>query len=170
MTRRAVGDRPSHLDVVRLGPSDDAHLGACASLMLGSEPWITLQRSAASARLALQDPGKELYAVCEGPDVVAFVLLDMRGPLAGYIQSICVRPQERGRGIGTALIRFAEERILRDSPNVFICVSSFNTDARRLYERLGYQLVGRLAGFIVAPHDELLLRKTRGPWAEFTRR
>ena len=32
---------------------------------------------------------------------------------------------------------WAEARILRESPNVFICVSSFNPDARRLYERQG---------------------------------
>ena len=52
---------------------------------------------------------------------------------------------------------------------MFLCVSSFNTQARRLYERLGYALVGRFAGFIVQEHDELLFRKTRGGWADFTR-
>ena len=37
-----------------------------------------------------------------------------------------------------ALIRWAENRIFRDSPNAFICVSSFNAGARRLYEELGF--------------------------------
>ena len=50
---------------------------------------------------------------------------------------------------------------------MFLCVSSINVAARRLYERLGYQVVGSLAGFVVREHDELLLRKTRGPWADF---
>jgi [ribosomal protein S18]-alanine N-acetyltransferase len=67
------------------------------------------------------------------------------------------------------LIGWAEQRIARESPNVFLCVSSFNVAARRLYERLGYELVGRLDGFIVREHDELLLRKTRGSWADFSR-
>lgn len=57
----------------------------------------------------------------------------------------------------------AEERILRDVPNVFVCVSSFNTEARRLYLRLGYEPVGELKDYIVAGHSELLLRKTTGP-------
>jgi ribosomal protein S18 acetylase RimI-like enzyme len=137
--------------------------------MAASEPWITLQRSFDSALRALRDSGKELYVVPDGNQVAAFVLLDLRGPLVGYVQSICLRPDRRGRGLGTALIAWAEQRIFRESPNVFLCVSSFNSEARRLYERLGYEVVGRLPRFIVRDHDELLLRKTRGPWVDFTR-
>ena len=103
-----------------------------------------------------------------GDHVAAFVLLDLRGPLAGYIQTICVRPDQRGRGLGAALIGWAEQRILLQSPNVFLCVSSFNVSARRLYERLGYEVVGCFRSYVIREHDELLLRKTRGPWAEFT--
>jgi ribosomal protein S18 acetylase RimI-like enzyme len=72
----------------------------------------------------------------------------MRGPLRGYIQTVCVAAEHRGRGIGTDLVRWAERRIRRDSPHVFLCVSSFNSGAQRLYERLGYRAVGRL------PDDE----------------
>jgi ribosomal protein S18 acetylase RimI-like enzyme len=139
-------------------------------MMMDSEPWITLRRSFESALQALQDPGKELYIVPAPDGIAAFVLIEMRGPLAGYIQSICVGPDQRGQGVGAALIAWAEQRIFRDSPNVFICVSSFNTGARRLYQRLGYEVVGPLTSFVVAEHDELLLRKSRGPWVEFMRR
>lgn len=59
--------------------------------------------------------------------------------------------------------------ILRESPNVFMCVSSFNQDARRLYQRLGYQVVGELTDYIVRGHSEILLRKTVGPVATFIR-
>jgi len=66
------------------------------------------------------------------------------------------------------LVAFAEERILRISPNIFMCVSSFNQGARRLYQRLGYTVVGELSDYIVQGHSEILLRKTLGPLAEFT--
>ena len=56
-------------------------------------------------------------------------------------------------------MRHAEERIFRESPNVFLC--------RRLYERLGYTLVGELTDYIVAGHAELLYRKTIGPIGAF---
>lgn len=137
-------------------------------MMVSSEPWITLRRSLDSAMTTLLDPEKEAYVVLNGQKVSALIILEMRGPLAGYIQTVCVRPDERGHGLGAALIGWAEQRIARDSPNVFLCVSSFNVAARRLYEWLGYQVVGNLASFVVREHDELLLRKTRGPWAEFT--
>ena len=157
------------MDVLSVDPADKPLLEECARLMAVSEPWITLQRSFDSALLALRDPGKELHVVQPLGGVEAFILLDMRGPLAGYIQSIGVRADRRGQGVGAALIAWAEDRIFRDSPNVFLCVSSFNVGARRLYERLGYAEVGRLPAFIVREHDELLLRKTRGPWVEFSR-
>jgi ribosomal protein S18 acetylase RimI-like enzyme len=64
-------------------------------------------------------------------------------------------------------VKFAEERILEESPNVFMCVSSFNHDARRLYERLGYLVVGELTNYIVEGHSEILLRKSRGPLTTF---
>lgn len=51
-----------------------------------------------------------------------------------------------------------------------MCVSSFNADAQRLYARLGYEVVGTLRSYIVAEHDELLLRKTTGPWNGFASR
>jgi ribosomal protein S18 acetylase RimI-like enzyme len=60
------------------------------------------------------------------------------------------------------------ERIFRESPTVFLCVSNFNTGARRLYERLGYEVVGSLRDFLVAGRAEVLLRKSRGPWSTFT--
>jgi ribosomal-protein-alanine N-acetyltransferase len=65
----------------------------------------------------------------------------------------------RRRRIGTRLILFAEERILRDAHNVFMCVSSFNTDAQRLYSRIGYARIGEVQDYLVEGASEILLRK-----------
>ena len=81
----------------------------------------------------------------------------------GYVQTLCVAEGLRGQGLGSELLAFAEERIFREFKNVFLCVSSFNPRARALYERLGYETVGPLRDFVIAGHDEILLRKTRGP-------
>jgi ribosomal-protein-alanine N-acetyltransferase len=139
----------------------------CAELMVHSEPWITLKLPLETALAVVTDRAKEVYAVRDAKGVSGFIVLDMRGLLAGYIQTLCVRPDCRGQGLGSRLIRWAEGRIFRDSPNVFICVSSFNVDARRLYERLGFQRVGVLRELLVPGHDEILLRKTRGTWTGF---
>ena len=87
------------------------------------------------------------------------------------------RFQRRGRGrqrisakgIGGALVRFVEERILRDTPNVFLCVSSFNEGAKRFYERLGYEVVGELRDMLIPGHSEILMRRSTGPISEFRR-
>lgn len=147
----------------------DAELAECARMMAESEPWITLGRTVEASIRNLRDPGKEVYVSEDAGRTLGFVVLDLRGPFPGYIQTVCVRPDARGRGHGARLIAFAESRIFRESPNVFMCVSSFNPDARRLYERLGYTVVGELTEYLVRGHGEVLLRKSRGPWSEHRR-
>lgn len=151
-------------DVQALGAGE---VPECADLMISSDPWMTLRLRRDAALAALTDKAKEVYGVRDAKGVAGFIVLDMRGLVAGYIQILCVRPDCRGRGLGSTLIRWAEQRIFKTSPNVFVCVSSFNKGARRLYERLGFEQVGLLRDLIVVGHDELLLRKTRGAWADF---
>jgi [ribosomal protein S18]-alanine N-acetyltransferase len=153
---------------VRIEPLSSAgDLEWCAQLMAASEPWITLRRDLDACRAALSNPVKERYIVRDGDERVGLLILDMTGPFPGYVQSIAVAPAARNRGIGTRVLQWAEERILRDSPNVFMCVSSFNPDALRLYRRVGYQVIGTLQGFVVDEHDEFLLQKRRGSWEAF---
>jgi [ribosomal protein S18]-alanine N-acetyltransferase len=157
----------AHVEIRPLDRGRDA--AACAEMMLATEPWITLRLTRENALATLYDTAKEVYAARDARGVTGFVIIDMRGLMRGYIQTVCVRADRRGEGVGSRLVRFAEDRIFRESPNVFICVSSFNPDARRLYERLGFEQVGTLRELIVPGHDELVLRKTRGPWTEFQR-
>jgi ribosomal protein S18 acetylase RimI-like enzyme len=138
--------------------------------MADSEPWRTLGRDYETSLRIVSDPVKEVYVAYVGDDtgaIAGFLILNMTGAFVGYIQTVCVAPECRGRGLGAILIRFAEERIFSAAPNVFMCVSSFNTDAQRLYERLGYQLIGELTDYIVAGYSEILLRKTIGPLTRF---
>lgn len=135
----------------------------CAALMVASDPWLTLGYSFEDLLCTVRLPGRERYVAHVDGQFVGFLLLNLHGTFAGYIQTIGVAPQFRGSGRGAELVAFAEQRIFRDHPNVFLCVSSFNHAAHRFYSRLGYQQVGELADFLVAGHSELLLRKTIGP-------
>jgi [ribosomal protein S18]-alanine N-acetyltransferase len=158
----------STCDVSPLNAANEARI--CAEMLLTTEPWITLRLTPDDAVARFTDTRNETYVIRDDQAIAAFIVLNMNGLLAGYIQTVCVRSDRRGEGLGSALIRWAENRIFRDSPNVFICVSSFNPEAQRLYERLGFEHVGVLRDFAVAGHDELLLRKTCGSWAEFRNR
>lgn len=139
----------------------------CARMIVEEEPWVRFGTSYEDSLHRMQDTSKEIYVAESDMQVVGFVIVNMQGTFIGYIQTVCVAAEQRGRGIGTKLIEWAEGRIFRDSPNVFICVSSFNQNARRLYERLGYSVIGELKDYIVKGHSELLLRKTQGAWLDF---
>ena len=153
------------LEIERLRDDEEARI--CARLMADSEPWLTLGRSYDVSLGLVTDPTREVFVARTEGRVVGFVILVVSGAFVGYVQSIAVDPECRGKGIGTKILAFAEERILRVSPNVFVCVSSFNPDALRLYRRLGYEVVGELPDYIVRGHSEILMRKTTGPLAEF---
>ncbi len=135
--------------------------------MSSSEPWITLRRGCDHALHALTNPAREILVALVADVLSGFIVINMGGPFPGYIQTICVFPECRHRGVGRALIKFAEKRIFRETPNVFLCVSSFNTDAQRFYEQLGYKRVGEIEDYVVEGHSEFLLRKTLGPLADY---
>jgi ribosomal-protein-alanine N-acetyltransferase len=150
--------------------TDDEDARACAEIMATSEPWIKLGRTRDRALEILADrDAQETYVAVHEGAVVGFVILVLKGAFVGYIRTVAVRADWRSRGLGRRLIGFAEERIFRESPNVFLCVSSFNPRARSLYERLGYEAVGELRDYIVRGHSEWLMRKSLGPHAEFRR-
>lgn len=138
----------------------------CARLMATSEPWLTLGRTYDDSLETLSDASKEVHVALRDNALVGFIIVNMNGAFVGYIQTVFVVREWRGKGIGSTLLKFAEQRILSETPNVFMCVSSFNKDAQRLYERLGYKIIGELRDYIVAGQSEILLRKTMAPLSE----
>src|SRR5947209_4120392 len=100
--------------VVRPLEHDD-EVVACARIMSTSEPWMTLRRDYAASIALLRNAAREVYvaALDGGAEIVGFLILDMRGAFVGYIQSVGVRDDWRGKGLGRRLIGFAETRIFR---------------------------------------------------------
>ena len=140
---------------------DDAR--ACAAMMVVSDPWKTIGRSLDDCLRAVTHPDCEVYVAREDGAVRGFIIVMTHGALLGYIRIICVDPNARGRGLGSQLVAFAEERIFREWPNAFVFVSSFNTRARALYERLGYEVVAELRDYLIRGASEILMRKSIGP-------
>jgi ribosomal protein S18 acetylase RimI-like enzyme len=143
--------------------TDPSEFDQCASMMVKSDPWITLGMDLARCRTAFDGECKEVYVLKEGDAIAGFAILQVCGSFRGYIQTLYVDATWRSQGLGTRLLEFCEQRILKISPNIFICVSSFNTSALKLYERFGFKLVGELRDFVKTGYSELLLRKTFGP-------
>jgi [ribosomal protein S18]-alanine N-acetyltransferase len=146
-----------------------SEIEACARMMAESEPWITLQRGYNASLQALSSPEKEIHVAVQGGAVIGFIMLNLHGGFVGYLQSICVAPEWRNQGIGRMLIDFSEARVFKNHPNMFICVSSFNAGAQRLYRSLGYEVVGELKNYIVDGYSEILLRKSIASLTAFTK-
>lgn len=153
------------VSIRRLSSSAEAQF--CADFMVRSEPWVTLGLTFDAAMLRLMNPAREVWVALRAEQVVGVMIFDLTGVLNGYIQILAVHPESRGRGIGSQMLTWAEERIFRQSPNVFLCVSSFNKQAQKFYLRSGYLSVGDLPDFLTLGHAEQLMRKTRGPWLTF---
>jgi [ribosomal protein S18]-alanine N-acetyltransferase len=149
------------MEIRALANADEAR--RCARMMCSTDPWITIGRRYEECLAAIEDATREVYVGMDGDQICGFIIINMGGAFIGYIQTVCVDPTARGGGIGTELVRFAEERIFRQTPNVFLCVSSFNPRARALYERLGYELIGELQDYIIRGASEFLMRKSIGP-------
>jgi [ribosomal protein S18]-alanine N-acetyltransferase len=149
------------IDVRALQSTSDAEW--VAWVMANSQPWITLSISYERSLALLTNASRERYLAEVSGQRAGFLMVSMQGAFVGYVQLLGVAAEFRGQGVGKALIEFAEQRIFRETQNVFICVSDFNQDAQRFYARMGYERVGELRDFIVTGHSELLLRKTIGP-------
>jgi [ribosomal protein S18]-alanine N-acetyltransferase len=148
--------------IISLTTDADA-INTCALMMAASDPWITLGMNYEQCIVAFDGPCKEVYVARYENKIAGFVILQVCGSFKGYIQTLCVSEEFRGRGFGKEILQFCEKRILQISPNIFICVSSFNKGAIRLYESFGFKLVGELPDFIKEGFTELLLRKSVSP-------
>jgi ribosomal protein S18 acetylase RimI-like enzyme len=150
-------------DIEILLTTESMDIEQSARMMAGTDPWITLGIDYERCQKAFDGPCKEVYILKVDGELAGFVILQICGSFKGYIQTLCIDNRLRGRGLGTKMLQFCEERILKISPNIFICVSSFNKRALELYQDFGFKLVGELENFVKEGFTELLLRKTVGP-------
>jgi ribosomal protein S18 acetylase RimI-like enzyme len=153
---------------------------ACARIVAGDPLWRryrvglpqarrTIRQALAAARRrgrVARDAG-EFAVAGSGGQVVGFIWFRLDGTFhhSGYVRWIGVAPEAQGRGVGRRLMQYAEDRIFKAGPNVFLMVSDFNKQAQRFYEALGYRLVGKVPDYIVPGIGEHVYRKTRGPIA-----
>ncbi|MCC6847090.1 MAG: GNAT family N-acetyltransferase [Deltaproteobacteria bacterium] len=65
-----------------------------------------------------------------------------------HLDLLGVRPDCRRRGLGRALVAWAEApAVLAGITDVFLEVRESNRDGRAFYERLGYRTLGRVGGY-----------------------
>ncbi|MDA7949077.1 MAG: GNAT family N-acetyltransferase [Hyphomicrobiaceae bacterium] len=90
------------------------------------------------------------YALPEKPEAIDYETmpamfvplqeLENLAPKTWYVNVLGVHPHLRGAGVGTALLKVAEERATQENcTGLSLIVAGANAGARRLYERCGYE-------------------------------
>ena len=152
-------------DEVRIEASESLGLADCRRLVLGSEPWVTLGYGDAEAEAIARSSAPDNLIVARAGDRVVGFALSTPGILPGeYLKVLAVESDRRAAGIGRQLMEELERRAFERWPNVYLCVSDFNSGARAFYRRIGYEEVGALRDLIVPGKAEILMRKTAGAW------
>jgi ribosomal-protein-alanine N-acetyltransferase len=107
------------------------------------------------------DATRPCFTARDGTRLSGFVLASLAAD-EGEILSLCVAPEYRRRGIGSALLeRLREALIAHGTQALFLEVNARNLDAIRLYERAGFQAVGKRLGYYQTPEgpqDALIMR------------
>jgi ribosomal protein S18 acetylase RimI-like enzyme len=105
-------------------------------------PWNAAE-VAIPAKLAVQP---ELFLVAlDGGQAAGSIMAGYDGH-RGWLYAVAVRNSHRGRGIGTALVRAAEERLrARGCRKINLQVRSSNRVVIEFYQRLGYAVEERVS-------------------------
>jgi ribosomal protein S18 acetylase RimI-like enzyme len=105
----------------------------------------------------------EIYLCVNDDTVLGFMRIDLKGTFAKFplLRVIAVNEKYRNQGIGKAMIEYYESMGFEESDKVFLLVSEFNTDAKRLYERLGYVEVGKIPDLYQKDTAEYFMMKKK---------
>ena len=76
-----------------------------------------------------------------------------------YLNLLAILPPYQASGVGAAVLLWMAAEAGDTASNLWVCVSKFNTQALRFYERHGFQLTAELPDLVRPGFAELLLRR-----------
>jgi ribosomal-protein-alanine N-acetyltransferase len=136
--------------------ASDADLDAVAALEAGSftNPWTRqmladeLARNEFARVYVLRLPGMPVAAFC-----ACWIVADEL-----HINTIAVAPDQRRRGLGTALMQHILREVSAEGVRrATLEVRQSNDAARKLYERLGFKLTGIRPRYYTQPEEDALI-------------
>ena len=147
--------------LVRLVPMSASLAEAIGPGLAAIEPWarVGYVPERMTGFLAATETGAQRYAVLVGDEPAGTVVIRdpwLHGP---YLHLIGLLPPFHGLGIGSRALDWMDAEVRGRYRNLWLCVSEFNDNARRLYERNGFVLAGRLDSLVFDGLTELLMRK-----------
>lgn len=142
-----------------LGPGDAAQLAELERASF-DPPW---SEQGLAAELAKE--GALALGIRSAPDGAELAAAALFSTVLGEAEllRVATRPSARRRGLAEALLADALERLGRAGiATVFLEVDEGNAPARTLYEKLGFEEVGRRPGYYRGGADAILYRRGGG--------
>lgn len=135
-------------------------IDALAARLGGMDPWARLGYGAGALANYLRRDDPALRRLVLERDGRPAGMMALRAPwLRGpYIELLAVMPDHQGGGLGRAMVEWAAAQAA-GAPNLWACVSAFNTSARAFYASAGFEEVAPLPDLVAPGQDEILLRR-----------
>ena len=102
-----------------------------------------------------------LYVAFIGEECVGFTYIIPKGAFHSfpYLHIIAVKEEYRDRGIGKVLLDYSERIASEMADKLFLVVADYNAEAKRFYQRNGYQQVGEIPNLYRPGITEYLMAK-----------
>lgn len=142
---------------------NEKHLKDCRDALCQStlgEKYFSSPGSAENAILEGIRQGN-LYVALIGEACIGFAYIIPKGAFHSfaYLHIIAIKEEYRGQGIGKALLDYSERIASEMADRLFLVVADYNPEAKRFYERNGYQQVGVIPDLYRPGITEYLMAK-----------
>ena len=152
------------MQAITFAKGNERHLKDCKDVLCKSALGEKYFSSPGSAENAIREGFRQgnLYVALIGEECVGFTYIIPKGAFHGfpYLHIIAIKEEYRGRGIGKALLDYSERIALEMADKLFLVVADYNPDAKRFYERNGYQQVGEIPNLYRSGITEYLMAKS----------
>lgn len=141
------------------------YINDCEDALVNSELGKRYFSEKGSARKSLEEgfsKGEIYVAINNDNDCKGFVWVVLNGIFHSfpYLHIIAVKSENRGQGIGKILLKFVEDVYCKNNSKLFLVVADFNPDAKRLYESMGYSVIGDIPNLYRNGITECLMMKS----------
>jgi ribosomal protein S18 acetylase RimI-like enzyme len=142
------------------------YIDDCEEALVNSELGKRYFSEKGKARKALEEGFSEndvYVAIDNNNNCKGFVWVILNGIFHAhpYVHIIAVKSENRGQGIGKMLLKFIEDVYFKKYSKLFLVVSDFNPDAKRLYKDIGYTVIGDIPNLYRQGITECLMMKSK---------
>ncbi len=151
------------MQAITFAKGNEQHLKDCRDALCRSTLGERYFSSPGSAENAILEGIRQenLYVAFIGEECVGFTYIIPKGAFHSFpfLHIIAVKEEYRNKGIGKALLDYSENIAYEMADRFFLVVADYNPDAKRFYERNGYQQVGEIPNLYRPGVTEYMMAK-----------